>query len=393
MEKTGLLSTIQPTDQKRLLTYAICYFSVGIGVSALGPLLPFLADNVNVSLGQISFAFTAQNLGYLLGSVGGGWLYDRFKSHKLMVLSLSLMVVMGLLIPVMTWFYALLVVLFFFGLGVGTIDIGENLNLVWMFKSRVSPYLNAIHFVFGLGAFFTPLIITTVMAWTGGSLSWAIWTLVLIFCPGFIGLLTLKSPVNTSSDNADFRNQDHNYVLIAIIIVLFFLAAGVQIGFGGWIFTYVSELGIADATAASIMTSIYWGCVTLGRLFAIPVSKKVSPGAMILFNSAWLVFVLALILIWPTTPAMMWIGSAGMGLATSFLFPTLLSFAKTRMNMTGRITSLFFMGSSIGMMLMPMLLGLVFDTFGGCEMMLVLFAAALLGLLFMILLQVKKQKL
>jgi len=65
MKKTGFLSSIEPIDQKRLLTYAVCYFSVGIGISALGPLLPFLADNVNVSLGQISFAFTAQNLGYL----------------------------------------------------------------------------------------------------------------------------------------------------------------------------------------------------------------------------------------------------------------------------------------------------------------------------------------
>ncbi len=390
MEKSGLFSSINPIDQKRLLTYAICYFSVGIGVSALGPLLPFLADNVNVSLGEISFAFTAQNLGYLLGSAGGGWLYDRVKSHKLMALSLSLMVLMGLLIPMMSWFYALLVVLFFFGLGVGTIDVGENLNLVWMFKSRVSPYLNAIHFIFGLGAFFTPLIITTVMSWTGGSLSWAIWTLVLIFCPGFIGLLTIESPVNTSSIETEIRNQDHNYVLIALIIILFFLSVGVQIGFGGWIFTYVSELGIADVTAASLMTSIFWGCLTLGRLIAIPISKKVSPGSMILFNSALLVFVLGLILIWPISPAMMWVGSAGMGMATSILFPTLLSFAKSRLNLTGRITGLFFMGSSVGMMVMPMLLGQVFDTFGGREMMLVMFAAAMLGLMIMIRLIVKR---
>jgi MFS family permease len=72
MEKTGLISDLSPLNKHRLLTYAICYFAVGIGVSALGPLLPFLAENVRVSLGQISFVFTAQNLGYLIGSVGGG---------------------------------------------------------------------------------------------------------------------------------------------------------------------------------------------------------------------------------------------------------------------------------------------------------------------------------
>jgi len=392
MKKASLFENIDPLDRKRLLTYAISYFSVGIGVSSLGPLLPFLADNVNVSLGQISFVFTAQNLGYLLGSVGGGGLYDRLKSHKLMVLSLALMVVAGLLIPVMSWFIYLLIVLFFFGLGVGTLDVGENLSLVWIFKSRVGPYLNALHFIFGMGAFFTPLIITTVMAWAGGSLTWAIWALVLLFCPGLIGLITLESPVNIPVNEVDAGHQDHNYGLIGMLILIFFLAVGVQIGFGGWIFTYVSDLGIADVNAASLMTSIFWGCLTLGRLAAIPVSKKVTPVAMLLFNFALLVLVLGLFLIWPMTPAMMWVGSAGMGLATSILFPTLLSFAKTRLHMTGRVTGLFFMGSSLGMMVLPLLLGQVYAFWGGYAMMVVFFAAALIGLGMMIHVGMKRSK-
>lgn len=383
MKKSGLFANLDPIDLKRFLTYAICYISVGIGISSLGPLLPFLADHVNVSLGQISFAFTAQNLGYLLGSVGGGGLFDRYKSHKLMVLSLSLMVVTGLLIPLMSWFYALLFILFFFGLGVGMMDVGENLNLVWIFKARVSPYMNALHFVFGLGAFFTPLIISTVMAWTGGSLIWAIWMLVLLFLPGFFGLLTLESPENVPAEEGNGEGKPHHYGLIALLILVFFFAVGVQIGFGGWIFTYVSDLGIADVSAAALMTSIFWGCLTLGRLIAIPIAKKVTPGSMVLFNCALLVLFMGLILIWPLSPGMMWVGSAGMGLATSIIFPTLLSFAKTRMDMTGRVTGLFFLGSSLGMMALPTLFGQVFAAFGGFEMMLAMFGAALVALVIM----------
>jgi MFS transporter, FHS family, Na+ dependent glucose transporter 1 len=386
MKKSSLFENIDPRDRKRLLTYAISYFSVGIGVSSLGPLLPFLADNVNVSLGQISFVFTAQNLGYLLGSMGGGWLYDRFKSHNLMVLSLTLMVLAGLLIPMMSWFVYLLLVLFFFGLGVGTLDVGENLSLVWIVKSRVVPYLNALHFIFGMGAFFTPLIISTVMAWTGGNLTWAIWVLVLLFCPGLIGLLLLESPVSIPVDEGDAGHQAHNYGLIGMLILIFFLAVGIQIGFGGWIFTYVSDQGIADVNAASLMTSIFWGCLTLGRLVAIPVSKKATPVAMLRFNFALLVLVMGLILTWPMNPAMMWVGSAGMGLATSILFPTLLSFAKTRLHLTGRVTGLFFMGSSLGMMVLPLLLGQVYENWGGYQMLLVLFTAALVALGMMVLL-------
>jgi MFS transporter, FHS family, Na+ dependent glucose transporter 1 len=101
---------------------------------------------------------------------------------------------------------------------------------------------------------------------------------------------------------------------------------GVQIGFGGWIFTYVSQLGITDLATASLITSIFWGSLTLGRLIAIPVSKKVSLASMLLFNLCLLVLVLGLILIWPVHLWMLWVGSVGVGLATSLLLPDHLIF-------------------------------------------------------------------
>jgi len=388
VKKTSLFANVDPLDLKRLLTYAIAYFSVGIGISWLGPLLPFLTENVNVSLGQMGFAFTAQNLGNLLGSVGGGWLYDHVKSHRLMVMALMLMVLMGFLIPLMHWFYGLLIVLFFFGLGLGTIDVGENLSLVRIFKSQVGPYMNALHFIVGIVAFFTPIIVSTMLMWTDGSLSWAVWALVLLFCPGIIGLMTLSSPEYKSiEETEEGASRTGNAGLIVLLMVVIFIAVGVQIAFGGWILTYVSELGIADITTGSLMTSVFWGCVTLGRLIAIPISRKVASGTLVLFNFVLLVLVMALILLWPFNPLMMWIGSAGMGLAISLLFPTLLAFAKTKVNMSGKVTGLFFLGSSLGMMLLPLILGQVFDRFGGFEMMLVLFVSALVGLAGMIVLK------
>jgi FHS family Na+ dependent glucose MFS transporter 1 len=386
VKKSSLIANLKSKDFQKFLTYAICYIGLGIGVSSLGPLLPFLADNVSVSLGVISFAFTAQNLGYLLGSVGGGWLFDRFKSHTLMILSLCLMIAMGVLIPFMNWFSLLLVILFLLGLGLGALDVGANVSLVWIYQSRVGPFINALHFSFGLGGFLSPIIISSMMAITDGNLMWAIWALVLLFFPGLIGLLRLRSPENPGKA-VESANQHIpvNYRMLTLLILLAFLFVGVQIGFGGLLFTYVSDLGIADATAAALMTSIFWGCITVGRLIAIPVSKKVQPAVMLLFNCALTVIVMGLILIWPMRAWMLWVGSAGLGLAISSIFPTTISFTETKMTMTGRVTGLLFLGSSLGMMLLPMLLGQVFEYIGGYEMMLTLFVASLLGLSVMIL--------
>lgn len=390
MKQSNLFSNLNPLDARRFLIYAVVYFSIGIGVSMLGPLLPFLADHANVSVGQMGFAFTTQNLGYLVGSLGGGSFFDRYKSHLVMVLCLAAVILTGFLIPMAGWFPGLLVVLFFFGLGIGAIDVGENINMVWIFQSGVGPYLNAVHLIFGVGVFFTPLIITTVLGWTNGSLTWAIWALLLLFLPGLLGLATTPSPENPETNQTDSTEEVGYVGTIILLMLTIFFAVGVQIGFSGWIFTYVSDLKIADTATASMINALFWASLSLGRLIAIPVSKKVASGTMILFNFALLTLVLIFFLIWPTDPVMVWIGAAGVGLTTATLFPTLLSFAKTRVNMTGRITGLLFLGSSLGMMLLPLLLGQVFDRYGGYPMLLVVFISALLGLGVMSLLSVKR---
>ena len=387
MKKFALFSNPGSLNARRFLIYAVVYISVGIGLSMLGPLLPFLADQVSISLGQMGFAFTAQNLGYLIGSLSGGWLFDRVRTHRLMTLFLLVMILTGFLIPLMPWFSALLIVLFFFGLGVGAVDVGTNLNMVWIFQSGVGSYLNALHFIFGVGAFFTPLIITTVLGWTGGNLSWAIWALMLLFIPGLLGLVSSPSPENPAAANTASPEKVHHVGIILLLILAIFFAVGVQIGFSGWIFSYVSESGIADIATASQITALFWASLSLGRLIAIPISKKVAPGTIVLFNFSLLTLVVLLLLIWPTRPVMMWIGSAGVGLATSVLFPTLLSYAKTLVNMTGRVTGLLYLGSSLGMMVLPLSLGQVFDRFGGFAMILVVFGASLLGLGIIILLR------
>ncbi len=390
MKKFALFSNPGSLNARRFLIYAVVYISVGIGLSMLGPLLPFLADQVSISLGQMGFAFTAQNLGYLIGSLSGGWLFDRVRTHRLMTLFLLVMILTGFLIPLMPWFSALLIVLFFFGLGVGAVDVGTNLNMVWIFQSGVGSYLNALHFIFGVGAFFTPLIITTVLGWTGGNLSWAIWALMLLFIPGLLGLVSSPSPENPAAAHTASPEKVHHVGIILLLILAIFFAVGVQIGFSGWIFSYVSESGIADIATASQITALFWASLSLGRLIAIPISKKVAPGTIVLFNFSLLTLVVILLLIWPTRPVMMWIGSAGVGLATSVLFPTLLSYAKTLVNMTGRVTGLLYLGSSLGMMVLPLSLGQAFDRFGGFAMILVVFGASLMGLGIIILLRFQR---
>jgi fucose permease len=46
-----------------------------------------------------------------------------------------------------------------------------------------------------------------------------------------------------------------------------------------------------------------------------------------------------------------------MGLFMAFTYPTLLNVAQSRMNLSGNITSIFFVGSSLGSMAVPWIMG------------------------------------
>lgn len=361
-------------------TYGICFFALGLGISALGPMLPYLADNVGVTFAQISFLFMTSSLGYLLGSAGGGRLFDRYKGHRLMLFAVLLMVVTISLVPITPFFYLMLFILFLFGTFQGIIDVGGNVNLLWVFQGRVGPYMNALHFCFGVGAFLSPVILHTVMRWSGGQITWPFWTLALLSLPGIIGLWILPSPENNQQNQSEHTNKKVNSHLIVLMVVLFFVYVGMESGYSGWIFTYATQAEIASQSGASIMNSLFWGALTLGRLISVPLAKKIPPSKLLLGNFFLAILFLGLILIFPLNPIIVWVVSAGFGLALSSVFPTLLALGESRMTISGKVTGYFFLGSSSGAMLVPMALGQIYEYIGGYQIMLSLFILTIIGM-------------
>ncbi len=168
------------------------------------------------------------------------------------------------------------------------------------------------------------------------------------------------------------------------MMLLFFLYVGVEGGYGGIIYTYVTEVKIASETGAAYVNSIYWGALTLGRLITIVVAKKIAPAKILLGNFLLSFLSICLILLNPVDPITVWVGTIGLGLGFSSVFPTLLVLAETRLKITGGITGLFFLGSSLGGMIIPMLLGQIFEYVGTAQVMTTIFAFLILGLIVLI---------
>ncbi|MBN2499116.1 MAG: MFS transporter [Anaerolineales bacterium] len=358
----------QKTNQRNKTLQTILYFAafitLGITSSAYGPTLPELSANTGVSLKTLAWLFTGSSIGYMLGSLIAGQLYDRIKPH--LVITIALFVVAGItaLVPTLSIFWLLLAVTVISGFAGGSVDVGGNTLLVWVHREKVGPFMNALHFFFGVGATLSPAIIAFVRNRTDG-ITWAYWTLALIMLPVAFLASGVKSPTSVAEDHSAAEQKGKlNYLLVFAIMLFFFLYVGSEIGFGAWIFTYATKLELANETAASLMTSAFWGALTLGRLVAIPIAAKVRPRYILLGDTLGCLLSIAVILIWPGSVTALWIGACGLGFAMASMFPTMMTMAESRLTLTGRVTSLFFLGVSLGSMSLPWLMGQLIDSQG-----------------------------
>jgi fucose permease len=252
----------------KTIAYYLAFIALGMTTASLGPTLPGLAEHTQTRLGEISFLFTARSLGYLLGSMRGGRWYDRTPGHRIAALMLLLMAGMMALIPSLPLLWLLAAALLALGFGEGTLDVGGNTLLVWVHRERVGPFMNALHFFFGVGSFLAPLIIAQAIL-LSDDITWAYRALAILILPAAALLWRLSSPEIPQAAR-DEQAGRANYGLVALFALYFFLNVGAEGSFGGWIYTYARAMNLGTEITAAYLTSAFWGAFTVGRLLSSP---------------------------------------------------------------------------------------------------------------------------
>lgn len=361
--------------------YFLSLTALGLFTSILGPTLPGLAEHTSSQLGEIGFLFTARALGYLLGSLTSGQLFDRRGGNSLLALILLGMGAALGLAPLIDRLWLLAGVMVLLGLAEGALDIGANLLLLWTHARNPGPFLNALHFFFGAGALVGPIIAGQVMLRTG-DIHWAYWLIALVPLPIAAWLVQSPSPAPPARLSAVAQRPAAPALLIGIV-VLFFLYVGGEASFGGWIYTYLMTLDLGNPAQAALLTSAFWGALTAGRLLSIPMAVRFRPAQLILGDVLLCLASLGVTGLWPASALATWIGALGLGLGMASIFPSALAFAEQHMTLHGRITRWFFVGTGAGGMLLPWLVGFLFERLGPQVLiyaLLVDFAAALVVL-------------
>ncbi len=367
--------------------YYVGFIALGLVGAVMGPTLLGLAAHTGSTISQISFLFTARAVGYFIGSLISGRLYDRLPGHRVMTSVLILIAGMMLLIPVVPLLWLLAAVLLVLGLGEGALDVGGNTLLVWGYREQVAPYMNALHFFFGVGAFISPIIVAQAIQATG-DIMLAYWALAVLMLPALVWLSRLPSPQRQVVTETH-RSGRTNWKMLLLLVLSFYVYVGAELSLGNWLSTYAIKLNLADAAGAAYLTSAFWGAFTAGRLLSIPLATRFAERTVLLVDLVGSLAFVVLMLSFPHSAAALWIGACGAGFAMASVFPTMISFAQRHMTITGQVTSLFLAGSSLGSMTLPLLIGQLFDSIGPSIMVIFVTAAlvielALYGLLLIV---------
>ena len=363
---------------KKVIAYFLAFIALGMTSASLGPTLPGLAEQTGTQLSGISYLFATRSLGFLAGSILAGRIYDRLPGHPIILGALLLMSISLAVIPFMSQLWLLTAVMLLAGIVESGIDIGSNTLLVWRFGEKVGPYMNSLHFFFGVGAFLSPIIIAQTMLASDGGIQLAYWTLALIVLPAALAFVRFPSLPIRQRDTA-VHGGKANWFLVVLVAAFLFLYVGAEVAYGGWVYTYAITLGLSSVTIAAYLTSFFWGSLTLGRLLSIPLTARLHPKALLSGALAGCLLSLAVLIIGQNSSAALWVGTIGLGLSMSVIFPTTLALAEDTLSLSGKMTSYFFIGASLGGMSIPWLIGQLFEDIGPVVTMLIILATMLLA--------------
>ncbi len=358
--KTNKLSSLALSQT---IGYFAGLFVLGLFSSVLGPTLPGLAENAHVQLAQVSWLFTARAFGYMMGSLFGGYMYDRRPGHKVLVIVLSLMAAAYFFIPVTALLVVLVGIMFLIGASEGTLDVGSNTLLVWVHRHEVAPFMNALHFFFGIGAFIGPVIVAQALGLTGG-IAAAYWVVGVCALPVAVWLARLPSPAHQIDPTKNVEHGDSSPWLLGLIVLFFFLYVGGEVAFGGWIYTYALTLDLASKTTSAYLASLFWGSFMAGRLLGIPIATRFSAHRILTVDLLACLASLVVLIVWPESITAVIVCTIGVGLSMASIFPTTIVWAERQMTITGRSARWFFVAAGAGGMFLPWLVGQLFVPIG-----------------------------
>lgn len=343
--------------------YALCFGILGCVMSGMGPSLPELGRRTGSTDKRMGWILGVRAFGYFTGSMGGA-LFDYLPGNLVLIASLVICSASCALVAFVDKFWMLILVVPFQGICMGLLDTGGNVMTLWLHPVDPEPFMQSLHFCFAIGGLLSPLMIGQIAKHSNGSItvSWVV--IALLFIPAILLLLKYESPkepprkVTEDGEIVTYSGWPL-YVLLGTAVFLFF-DIGAEAGLATYLVTFIIRRQLADETTATVVNTLFWIFMVLGRLIAIPVSTFVRSHTIIVSSSILGIFATLLWTVFYKSFAVLCVAMALYGLGMSVAFATGVILAQYYIPISGRAGMVFVVGAACGEFIIPLTISQLF---------------------------------
>jgi fucose permease len=350
-----------------LLAY-IAFIALGMPDGLLGVAWPSIRADFSIPLDSLGILLFASVTGYMTSGFLSGPLIARMGVGNVLAASCALTGtgLIGYTLVPTWWMMVLLGVVA--GLGAGAIDAGLNTYVAAHFGEGLMQWLHACY---GVGVTLGPIIMTialnTLGSWRVGYRVVGIFQLAMAAC--FVLTLSMWDRKETAiGREGPKRLTDYKTPLgltlhqprVWLSALLFFLYVGVEVSFGTWTYTLLTESRGISSAAAGFWVGSYWATFTIGRVIAGLFAKRVGVNLLVLGGIAGALLGAAL-LVWNPSQVANLVAVALIGFSIAPIFPAFMSGTSQRVGekFAANTIGMQMTASGLGTAIIPSLLGVL----------------------------------
>ncbi len=344
-----------------LLVAFASFVMLGLTEGSLGVAWPSMRSAFGRGVSELGALLAVSSVGYLSASIAYGRIHARLGTGAALGTGCTLMAV-GLLgiafAPV--WLVVVLSAVLL-GVGGGLVDSGMNAHAALEFDLRS---MNLLHASFGVGATIGPVLMTISLtagaAWRGGYA-------VMALAQAAVAVAIWRTRSRWTSrppETGDDRIVTVRRARVVLLLALFFVYTGAEVGVGQWAYTLLREgRGMTTALAGGWVAA-YWGGLTAGRFLVSAVGNRASPSHTL--NASVLLALIGVGILWWDPAGAGFVGLPVAGIGFAAIFPTLVSLTPLRIgrDRSTRMVGYQLAAASLGIATLPWVLGLLAEAQG-----------------------------
>ncbi|QNL48397.1 MFS transporter [Olivibacter sp. SDN3] len=301
LEKRIVLKARRATQ----LIFLLC----GLGVASWAPMVPYAKERLAMNEASLGLLLLLLGGGALIMMPITGFLIHRYGSRIIILLSALMIALLLPLLLMMGQPVSLGITLFFFGAGVGAVDVAMNAHAVHVQEVYGRHIMSSFHGLFSVGGLFGSLGLGALMKLGLEPIAAAVTIailLIIIVCSQYKDLFSvstetaLTAPIGKTAGNSKIGGAlwlNHGVLFLGAMCFIVFLAEGAMLD---WSAVFLREERSVDAEWSGVGYAAFSIAMAFMRLAGDRLVEHFSPNKTVVLGSfvAGIGFLLAVLSPW-----------------------------------------------------------------------------------------------